>query len=85
MKFTVAVPKDYFPKELWPAGVEEFIQTHEITAKDRESAATKVWEEFGKLLLAQMTKRRSPLPRKVSLFVSGPKGTSARHRLVNWR
>jgi hypothetical protein len=74
IKYSVCLPKVYFPKNLWPKGklVEEFYEVLAVSATSRIEAAKIAWEENKNRWLPLMNPKQTSV-RRISLFVNDPK------------
>jgi len=74
--YTVAIRKDYFPRELRASAtvtgnpdLNEFFAVVRVRAANRNQAATRVWQINGAAWVALLTPKATTI-RKVSLHVS---------------
>lgn len=81
-KFTVGIPKVYYPKEIQPTGPGETYQyVAYVKAENRTAAAHKAWMLYGKNWLKGMVPKQTSV-RYVSLDVNDPQAEKG-HELSN--
>lgn len=73
--YDVGISKYYFPKNLWPQGIQDFFEVVQIKAYSRTFAAQRAWKQNSVRWLNLMEPKLTQLPRKISLYVGETKGT----------
>jgi len=70
-KFHVAIPKIYFPEELWTEKFDRYYAHVDVIASSRTEAAEKVWMQYSEKWLREMGPKKT-YRRVISLYVNDP-------------